>query len=170
MSNFQIVHQQRIMQIYDEKELMDKLKEIMVRDDAFFCLSAPNGDELTVSITGGYGFVEFVSQTRQPPYLHATLPGKNWNLPAPHPFFSIPSSQGENLITLPLFNFQEEPKKGKKEKRTGQKHEKQINFSVGGTPTPLPMSQCVSLKDVVSILRHYFLHQELLQSFEWESA
>jgi hypothetical protein len=44
-----------------------------------------------------------------------------------------------------------------------------VEFSIGGTPTPIPLNRCIMVEHVIEIASHYFRCQELSNAFEWEA-
>lgn len=46
--------------------------------------------------------------------------------------------------------------------------ENDIEFDVGGTPTPVPLYRCLPFERVVEIVVYYFLNGELPRDVEWD--
>lgn len=144
--------------ISNEKDLQDALQQALLRSYPEFTFSSPEGDELFVAIADNYGFVQFTGRSGGPPYLYATRLSTEMNT-QPVPSFQLP------LLTLPSQG--EETRNEAMQVRT---KEKLIEFNIGGTPTRMPVSHCVSVQDALDIVKHYFQHKELATAFEWKEV
>ena len=50
---------------------------------------------------------------------------------------------------------------------SGAENSEAIEFSIGGTPTPVPRERCVPVKTMLEVVRHYLEHETLPEWIEW---
>jgi hypothetical protein len=143
--------------ISDESELLDRLERVMMRNNVDFTFYSPDNDQLWIAVAGDYGWVEFIAKSGAPPYLCAVRSAE-----------PDVETQPPDMLQLPLLSLSDQEKETHGATRLSQAKETLITFNIGGTSTPVPVSQCVSAKDVVLIILHYYRHQELPNEFRWE--
>lgn len=143
--------------ISDENELLDKLERVMMRINVDFTFCSPDNDQLWVAVAGDYGWVEFIARSGDPPYLCAVRSAK-----------PDVETQPPDRLQLPLLSLPDQEKETHGVTKLSPAKKTLITFNIGGTSTPVPLSQCVSAKDVVAIILHYYRHQELPNEFRWE--